>query len=372
MLKKILFLTVIIIVCLSSCESRRVESVLPEGDTITSCAQLLTMVQCQDYIVADVKDPWNRDRLLARYILVNREQEIKSQLPQGIVIKTPIETSLVYSSVHAGVIDELGSIDAVTAVCDAQYYKMPNVKERLKCGTIVDAGSSMSPNVEIIISHNPDAILCSPFQNAGHGAIEQLGISIIECADYMESSPLGRAEWVKFIGAIYGQQEKADSIFDVVSSNYNILQELTRGIGNRPTVISEMVTDGVWYMPGGASYMAKMFSDAGGNYMWRDDTSTGSLQLDFATVYDRAQNADYWLIKKFGIDLTLDALERDYALHSRMAAFSHGGVYSCNTATTTLFEDFPFHPDVLLREYVKIFHDELLPEYNLKYYKPVK
>jgi iron complex transport system substrate-binding protein len=188
----------------------------------------------------------------------------------------------------------------------------------------------------------------------------------------MEATPLGRAEWVKFMGLLYGQYNKADSIYSAVTMAYDSLKNMAANVHERPTVISEMVTDGVWFMPGGGSYMARVFADAGANYVWADDNSTGSLQLDFATVYDRARDADFWLIKTFGRDLTLAQLESDYALHARMKAFASGGVYSCNTGATSLFEDFPFHPEMLLKEYVKIFHGNLLPDYELKYYKSVK
>jgi len=355
-----------------SCQSSgRQDAVLVGGDTLTEQSQLLTLTRFDNYVVADVNDPWNDGRLLSRYVLVGDSCDL-AQLPDGVVVNVPLGSSLVYSSVHAGAINELGCIDAITAVCDAQYYSMPSIVDRLTDGLVVDAGSSMSPDVEKIISHNPAAILCSPFQNAGHGAIERLGIPIIECADYMESSPLGRAEWVKFIGALYGKYDKADSIYNAVKVVYDSLKNVVANVSVRPTVISEMVTDGVWFMPGGGSYMARVFADAGADYVWADDNSTGSLQLDFATVYDRAHDADFWLIKTYGRDLTLAQLESDYALHARMEAFARGGVYSCNTATTSLFEDFPFHPEVLLREYVKIFHGNLLPDYELKYYKPVK
>lgn len=370
---RIAIIVALVAMSLASCGGRVAETVSAEGDTITSCSRLLTMVKTPSYIVADVADPWNSGNRLARYILVNRETlPDQSLLPEGVVVQVPLRSSLVYSSVHAGAIEELGRIESLTAVCDAEYYKLASVAGRLHSGEVVDMGSSMSPDIERLVEHSPEAILCSPFQNAGHGAIEQTGIPVIECADYMESSPLGRAEWIKFIGALYGESERADSIFGSVKREYEALARKVSTVSERPWVISEKVTDGVWYMPGGASYMARMFRDAGANYYWSDDTSTGSLQLDFATVYDRAHDADYWLIKTFGRDMTLEELETDYPLHARMKAFADGGVYVCNTGTTTFFEDFPFHPQLLLRDFIKIFHPGLLPDEDTSYYKPVR
>lgn len=363
---------IFILCCLTSCSTNKSsETNISGGDTITAESELLTIVNFDHYTIVDIKNPWQKDALLQRYILVNRDNDI-NDTPKGIIVKTPLKSSLVYSSVHAGVIKELGAISAVTAVCDAEYFKIPEIADGLNSGKVIDAGSSMSPSIERILEHQPEAILTSPFQNAGHGAIEQLEIPIIECADYMESTPLGRAEWIKLLGELYGCRDKASEIYNQVRNNYNSLASKTSTIETRPIVISEMVTDGVWYLPGGRSYMARIFNDAGAKYPWDDDQSTGSLQLDFAAVYNRAHNADFWFIKTFDRDLTLDELKSIYPLHSHMDAFSNGGVYSCNTATSSLFEDFPFHPDKLLQDFINIIHPELSQEATTIYYKQVK
>ncbi len=341
------------------------------GDTLTCEASLLTIVDCGEYTLVDVKNPWDTASLLQRYILITEKAAVTGY-PDGVVVNVPLRSSLVYSSVHTAAIKEMGAVGAVTGVCDASYYKIPEILSGLSDGTVTDVGSSMSPSVEKIVAFSPDAILTSPFRNAGHGAIAQLGIPVIECADYMETSPLGRAEWIKLLGELYGKRDVADSIYNAVVARYNEIREFASTLDSSPVVISEMVTDGVWYMPGGGSYMARLFKDAGAVYPWADDSSSGSLQLDFATVYDRAGDADVWLIKTFGRDLTLDELRSVYPLNARMEAFSNGGVYACNTSATSLFEDFPFHPDMLLEEYVWIFHPELVADTALRYFRRVR
>lgn len=358
---------------LQSCNNNGAASIgNRDGDTITTTASLLSIVEYDEFTIATIQDPWNKGAVIGRYILVPDNTVRPDNLPQGIVIKTPVSSSLVYSSVHAGAINELGAIDRISAICDAQYYKLPKITAGLESGKVIDVGASMSPSIERIIDHEPQIILTSPFQNAGHGAIEQLGIPIVECADYMESSPLGRAEWIKLLGRLYGKAQVADSIYNVVELRYNSLRDSALQCTNRPTVISEMVTDGVWYLPGGRSYMAQIFYDAAASYPWADDTSTGSLQLDFASVYDRAHDADFWFIKTFNNDMTLANLQEDYPLHARMSAFSNGGVYACNTAKTTFFEDFPFHPELLLRDFINIIHPGVLSDTTINYYRQVK
>lgn len=344
------------------------------GDTLTTETELLTIVDCEGFTVVDVENPWKEGELLKRYAIVHQDSIMPDNLPKDAeLVRVPITSALVYSSVHAGVFEELGCIDAVTGVVDAQYYKIPNVIEGLKSGKVVDAGNSMAPTIEKIVELSPEAILASPFQNAGHGAIEKMGIPIIECADYMEATPLGRAEWVKFIGELLCKRTEATEIYNSVVEEYNSLKDKVGNSAKKPIVISEMMTDGVWFMPGGKSYMAQMFADAGANYPWSDNDSKGSLQLDFATVYDKAYNADYWLIKSPEPNFSLANLESKYPLNKKMEAFSNGGVYVINTIETSFFEDFPFHPQRLLREYIILFHPEMIDgDKSLRYFRQVK
>lgn len=343
-----------------------------QGDTLTSYAGLLTMVDCGDYILADVKNPWDSTTSLATYALVPRDGD-KPSLPDGVkVIPTPVNSALVYSSVHAGAIKELGGIGSVTGVADASYFKIPEIEDGLKSGRVTDVGSSMSPNAEKIASLSPEVMLVSPFENAGHGIIETLGIPILECADYMEATPLGRAEWIKLLGALTGNLKSADSIFNATSTLYNHLALQGKAAATKPKVIVEQVTDGVWYLPGGDSYQARMLADAGGTYPWSDDKSAGSIQLSAEAVLDKSGDADCWLIKSYGYDLTLDMLAKNHPLNPRFKAFKDGNVYYCDTQTSPLFEEFPFHPDRLLRDYILILHPGLLKDNDQsKYYRQI-
>ena len=345
-----------------------------EGDSLTAQAQLLSIVDCGAYTLVDVKNPWNEGVLLQQYALVHRDSVVPENLPaKAVLVRVPISSALVYSSVHAGAFLELGSVDAVTGVADAEYYKIPQITDGLKSGKVINVGSSMTPMAEKIVELSPQVILTSPYQNAGYGVIEKMGIPIIACADYMESTPLGRAEWIKFIGELLCKRAQATAIYDNVVQEYNTLAQSVKDIAEKPIVISEMLTNGVWFVPGGKSYMAQMFADAGASYPWSENTSTGSLQLDFATVYDNAYNADYWIIKSFEPNFSLANLESKYPLNKKFEAFEKGNVYVINTVQTTFFEDFPFHPEKLLREYILLFHpQELSSDVSFQYLQQVK
>lgn len=367
----ITFLAVIMLVACQGGSSTRCEV---DGDTLTTGAELLTIVDCKGYTIVDIENPWIEGSLLKRYALVHRDSAIPDDLPDDVVLmRVPINSALVYSSVHAGAFRELGCTDAVTGIVDAEYYKIPEIVEGVKKGNVVDVGNSMAPTIEKIVELSPQAILTSPFQNAGHGAIEKLGIPIIECADYMETTPLGRAEWIKFIGELLCRRSEAVLIYNEVEKEYDELCAKVCHIEEKPTVISEMLIDGVWFLPGGRSYMARMYADAGAIYPWGEDNSTGSLQLDFATVYDKAHNADFWIIKSHEPNFSLANLESKYPLNKKFEAFSKGGVYVINTVKTSFFEDFPFHPETLLREYILLFHPEVLEgEQSFNYLRQVK
>ena len=347
---------------LGSCKGSGVSSREVSNDSVITQARLLTMERAEHYTLVTVKNPWRAGEVLHRYVLVPADSLLPGNLPEGTVVRTPVRRALVYSSVHTALMKELGRFDALAGVTDAQYFTDAEVVNGLRNGTIADCGSSMGPTVEKVIEMSPDAILLSPYQDATYGQITKLDIPIIECADYMEFTPLGRAEWIKFYGELLGRRAMADSIYRAVEKAYcEIRQSCSRQSPSKRTkVLTEMVLSGVWNVPGGQSYMSQMIQDAG------DEPSTGSLNLDFNQVLAVAQDADVWLIKSFFIHSLAD-LKGAYSLNDQFKAFQRHQVYVCDTNESHLFERFPFHPEVLLQEYADIFAHRTQ---NLQFFKP--
>ena len=339
-------------------------------DSVITAAKLLSIQRTQYYTMVTVGDPW-KGGVLHRYVLVPRESELPKDLPEGTIVRTPISNALVYSSVHTSLLDELGAIDAVRGIVDKQYFTDSVITAGVAAGKIADCGNSMNPTVEKVIEMQPDAILLSPYQDASYGQIASLDIPIIECADYLEYDPLGRAEWVKFYGELVGKRDEADSLYSAVVKAYNDMKEKAAAASNRPTVVTEMVISGVWNVPGGKSYMARILADAGGNYCWADDKNTGSLALDFNQVLAVAQNADFWFIKWTNIN-SLKDLQGAYDLNKEMAAFQNKRVYVCDTDKTHFFDRIPFHPEVLLREFAAIMHPELFSDIEPQMYHHIE
>lgn len=333
-------------------------------------AENLNLSATEDYTIARLRNPWDTTRILHTYVLVDKEKSLPADLPEGTLVRTPLSKAVVYSSVHCGLLNQIGALKSIGGVCDLKYIKLQEVQDGCRTGSIADVGNGMNPDIEKIIDLHPDAIMLSPFENSGgYGRVEKLNIPIIECADYMETSALGRAEWMRFYGLLFGQAQKADSLFAEVEKNYNELKALVAPLSYAPSVISELKNGSAWYVPGGKSTSARIYADAGANYVFADDEHSGSVPLAFETVFDKGQNTDFWLIKyNQAIDKTYKELEQDYAPYTGFRAFKERNIYGCNTGKVDFYEDSPFHPDRLLKDLIKIFHPTLLEGYELKYF----
>ena len=370
-MKQVILFT-FLLALLSACGGRsKSSSVIEAEETIPlRYAENLSLSATEDYTIARLRNPWDTTRILHTYVLVDKEKSLPADLPEGTLVRTPLSKAVVYSSVHCGLLNQIGALKSIGGVCDLKYIKLQEVQDGCRTGSIADVGNGMNPDIEKIIDLHPDAIMLSPFENSGgYGRVEKLNIPIIECADYMETSALGRAEWMRFYGLLFGEAQKADSLFAEVEKNYNELKALVAPLSYTPSVISELKNGSAWYVPGGKSTSARIYADAGANYVFADDEHSGSVPLTFETVFDKGQNADFWLIKyNQAIDKTYKELEQDYAPYTGFRAFKERNIYGCNTGKVDFYEDSPFHPDRLLKDLIKIFHPTLLEGYELKYF----
>lgn len=332
------------------------------GDTLDlAYARHLSVVDYDSFSVATLRNPWDTTRILHRYILVPSHKPQPLHLPEGTLLRTPLSRTLVFTSVHAGLMNELQVGEAICGVCDLDYMALETIHKGVAEGRIIDCGSSMAPDIERIITLTPEAILLSPFENSGgYGRLDQLGIPLIECADYMETSPLGRAEWMRFYGRLFGCGRQADSLFAAVEARYLSLKQKASTATTRPTVLLELKSHSAWYMPGGQSTSGILCRDAGADYLFADDPHSGSVPLAFESVYARASEADFWLFKYNRPQrITYDALKADFAGYAKFRPFRERRIYACHTGITPFYEETPFHPDLLLNDYLLIFHPEL-------------
>lgn len=372
-MRKLHFFPLLLAALLACACGRRAAAPGGQADTIAfRHASLLRVERTDSYAVADVRDAWHAGKLLHRYILVPRSRPLPARLPEGTVVRIPLRRAVAFSSVHASLLAELGRTEAMCGVCDAEYVTLPAVKEAMARGEIADMGPSMRPGTERIIAAEADALLVSPFENAGYGSIGKLGVPLIECADYMETSALGRAEWMRFFGLLFGCEARADSLFGEVEGRYRKLRRQALGCKSRPTLLCDRKDGGAWYVPGGESTLGRLYADAGARYLFADRRSSGSVPLSFETVYATAREADFWLIKYGAADgLDYEQLRRDFAPYARFRPWRERRIFACNTFQTPYYEETPFHPERLLADIAAILHPEAFPGHRLRYYRPL-
>lgn len=344
-----------------------------QSDTI-HYAKGFTISRFDNFTQVEIKDPWDTTRLLQRYLLVDRNlSKLPKGMPEGTIVKIPIEKLVVYTSVHASIIEQLKQHERVIGACEVRYIDSKILQERIANGLVANIGESTAPNIEKIMDIGTEAILSSPFKDAGYGPAEKLNIPIIEGADYMENHPLGRVEWLKFYGILLGAEKLADSLFNASCKEYLDLKKLTDSVTKRPTLLAENKYGGQWFVPGGSSYMATLFKDAGADYIFKDTKISGSLPLSFETVLDKAIKADIWVFKYYNTkDMSYADLKTEYSPYAHFDAFKNRKIFACNTSHVTYYEDIPMHPQHILRDFIYIFHPELLPDYTHKYFIPMK
>ena len=385
------------------------------GDTLEmKYAKLLTIVKHGDgedasgngegvdyqYAEALVANPWKAGTMLHRYILIPKGEEgdntvamLAKRRSTGArcttdTVRTPVERSAVFIAPHCQLMYELGCQQAIRGVCDLDYINIPDVKKRAALSgntsaqnPIVNCGSSMAPDIERIIALKPEAILLSPFENSGgYGKLDKLHIPLIEAADYMESSPLGRAEWMKFYGMLFGNEEgksnrisgscepKADSLFAKIEKEYLSLKAQAAGYTKGLSILTERKTGNVWYVPGGQSTIGILLKDANARYIFEDDQHSGSLAMSPEQILAKGKQVDVWAFKYFGgAPLSQAQLLQEYDGYKALAAFNWGNIYQVDTSTVPYFELTSFHPELLLREFIILAHGERFGK--LRFYK---
>ncbi len=308
-----------------------------------SYAQLLT-VNPKDSTIS-VADPWRQGGTL-----------------QTLKLNKDFKRVVVFTTSHCQLMEYLGVADRIVGVCDSKYILIKDIQRRLALakgakGKIEDCGSSMSPDMERIIALKPDAIILSPYEGMNLQKIERLGIPVILAADYMETSSLGRAEWMRFYGRLFGQAGRADSLFHVVDSTYQGLKSYAAKLPKGKSVLTERKTGAIWYTPGGKSTVGVTIRDANGCYAFAGDNHSGSLALNFEAILSKAGQSDVWAFKFNGMRLMSKAdLLREFKGYEALKAFRTGEIYECNCTVKPYFEESSWRPDYVLREMIILLH----------------
>lgn len=321
----------------------------------------------------EIQDPQKEEAEVYRYALVPRGHSAEG-VPDGYtVLEVPVRNVICMTSLQLSNFIKLGELDHVTGITSTRHLFNKEMKERLQTGKTHKIGIEGNFDNEVIMSVNPDVILISPFKRGGYDALKDVGIPLIPHLGYKEMTPLGQAEWIRFVGLLLGEEQKAEACFCEIKRRYNELKALTEKVEKRPTVFSGEIRGGNWYAVGGKSFLATLFRDAGAEYFLKDDERSGGVTLDFETVYTQAADADFWrIVNSYQGDFSYEALKEEDGRYADFAAFKHKGVVYCNMRDKPFYESMPTEPEVVLADLIRIFHPDLLPDHEPVYYDLLK
>jgi iron complex transport system substrate-binding protein len=308
-----------------------------------------------------------------KYLLVKRGEEIPLHDEQTKVIMVPLQNIVCTSTTHVPLLDYLKETDKLIGFPTTDYISSEKMRTRIDAGKITDLGIDKGMNLELLATLKPSLVMgYTMSSDLGQlKKIQELGIPVVVNAEYLEKHPLGRAEWLKFMAVFFDKEKMADSIFTVIESEYQQTRKKVESITVKPAVMSGIVYGDTWFLPGGKNYAARLFEDAGYQYLWKDDPSNGFLELSFESVYNTAKNADVWIgVGSFSSLAELKAAEKRYSLFK---PFKEGKVFTYNSRKgakggSEFLELGYLRPDLILKDLVKIGHPELLPEYHLYFH----
>ena len=336
-------------------------SMSPHTDNLMRYAQNVLVSETDSGYLVTVTNPWDTASMLGQYH-----------------IREPFERVVCYSATQWSVFGKLGEIDRVKGILEGRYVSDSAMRALLDSGAVQDVGTEAQANMERLIALQPDVVLYTPYSGGGGDASWHVSTTLpntvmFPFADYLETAPLGRAEWIRVVGIMCGRQAEADAWFDEIERRYLSLKSLCDSVENRPTVFSDLPFNGQWWVAGGQSYIAQLFDDAGADYVWSDNDKSGSVPLDFESILAKAQHADFWRVaNSTSQPMTYASLARDVNNCKLFDAFSNRKIMVCDIIPTSYFERSQMEPDVLLADFIWFFHPELLTgeweNYHPKYY----
>lgn len=343
-------------------------------------AKGFTIEYFSNYKILNIVNSFEKSADTLQYILLEKDTPRPEGYPNAQLIHIPVRSLVAMSSMHVGLLDFLGAEDILTGLGTLQYVYSPKVIAMIKAGKVAEIGRDQGLNEEKLVEMHPDVVMTigSPGGKTDHYQIlKQAEIPVLVNSEWIEKTPLARAEWVKLMAALLNQEKLVNEKFGEIESEYNRLTKLATGTGAKPSVISGLNTKDAWFLPSGDGYMAQFFRDAGADYHWSNSKASGSLPLNFESVYPIALKADYWVNVGFGKnDTRKDILAQD-SRYADFNAYKTGKMFSYNNmvneqGSNDFFESGNVNPHVVLSDLIKIFHPELLPDHELVYYKQLK
>lgn len=363
-----------------SCKEDRKEensTVFEAGKAIPiDYASGLSITEFEDYTIVEVKNPWPKAERSYRYLLAEEDADVPKHLQFDERIKIPVEKMVVTSTTHIPSLETLGEEQTLVGFPGLDFISSAKTRNLISEGKVRELGKNEKLNTESLLEIAPDVVIAFSIDgsNKSLNTIQKSEIPVVFNSDWTESSPLGKAEWIKFFGAFYGKIPEAIAAFEAVEKNYLEAKELAKKAKNKPTVLAGSMFKDQWYLPAGESWNAKFFEDANADYLFKTTEGTGSLSLSFESVLAKGKDADFWIGPA---QFTSYSEMKEASPHyNQFEAFQNRNVFTFSsqkgeTGGVIFYELAPNRPDLVLKDLISIFHPELLPEYRTTFYKPL-
>lgn len=350
------------------------EKAVVTGTNSIQYAKGLSLQHYDGYSVVKVTNPWPDAKEGFTYILQEKGGIIPDSLLKYTTISVPVQSVVVTSTTHIPALELLGVEDKLVGFPNTDYISSEKTRARIDTKKVKEVGKNESLNTEVMIDIDPGVVVGFSIDsnNKTYSALEKAGLKVVYNGDWTEQTPLGKAEWIKLIGALFGKNKEAETLFNNIKKDYTEAQAIAKNATKQPTVFSGAMYQDTWYLPQGDSWAAVFLKDANANYLWKDSKGTGSASVSFEAVFDKAQNADFWIAPGdySSIKELLDANPH----YAQFKALKNKQVYSFALKRGPkggfmYFELAPTRPDLVLKDMIRIVHPELLPDYQLYFFQ---
>ncbi|MGB3143935.1 MAG: ABC transporter substrate-binding protein [Maribacter sp.] len=381
-MKRILFFSYLLLF-LACGEQKKEELPLDtrkETSNISYAKGFTVETEASGITIINVTHPWPNSETIFTYALIPKEKQAFITLNKDAydaIISVPIEKLVVTSTTHIPALEALGVLDKLVGFPDTKYISSKTARSRIAGGFIKELGQNESLNTEAVLALQPELVVGFTISsdNATYKTFQRSNIPVVYNGDWVEETPLGKAEWIKFFASFFGKEIMADSIFNQIEGSYLKAKELAQKAPNSPTVMSGALYKDVWYLPGGKSWAASFIKDANADYIWQETPETGSLSLSWESVLNEAKNAEYWIGP--GQYNSYTDMKESSPHYTQFDAFQNQNIF---TFTNTLgetggvlyYELAPQRPDLVLQDLIHIFHKDILPDHEPYFFKPLQ
>ncbi|WP_121666700.1 ABC transporter substrate-binding protein [Mesonia aquimarina] len=372
----ILFSCIFIVACNQKNKHEKSVSTAEGKKTSINYAEGFTITDFGDYKIINVPSPWPKAEKKFTYLLAEKNAEIPDDVNYDQKVTIPVQKIVVTSTTHIPSLESLGVENTLVGFPNLDYISSEKTRKLITEGEIQELGENESINTEVLLNLQPDVVIGFAVEsgNKTFQTINKSGIPVIYNSDWTEADPLGKAEWIKFFGAFYGKEKLADKIFEEIENEYNSAKKLAEKAQKKPSVLSGAMYKDVWYLPHGKSWQAQFIADANASYLYKKTDGNGSLSLAFESVLVKAKQADYWIAP--GAFTSYEAMKNASEHYAKFDAFQQKKIYSYagvtgETGGVLFYELAPNRPDLVLKDLIKIFHPELLENYQPTFFKPL-